>query len=42
MNNKYLNGKDLSSCFKNREIEVEGSNAFYGYENFYKYIKSRS
>lgn len=38
----YLNGKDLSSCFKSREIQVEGSNAIYGYENIYKYLGSKT
>lgn len=39
---QYLNGKDLSSCFKNREIQVEGSNALYGYENIYKFLSSKT
>ena len=32
---QFLNGKDLSSCLKNREIQVEGSNALYEYENIF-------
>ena len=39
---QYLNGKDLSSCFKDRKIKVEGSNALYGYENFYKFLSSKT
>ncbi len=39
---QYLNGKDLSSCFKSRQIQVEGSNALYGYENIYKFIGSKT
>ena len=39
---QYLNGKDLSSCLKVREIKVEGSNALYGYENFYKFLSSKT
>ena len=38
----YLNGTDLSSCFKNREIKVEGSNALYEYENIYKFLSSKN
>ena len=39
---QYLNGKDLSSCFKKREIEVEGSNTYWGYESIYKFISSKT
>ena len=39
---QYLNGKDLVSCFKNRLIEVKGSNALYDYENIYKFIGSKT
>ena len=39
---RFLNGKDLSSCFKNREIQVEGSNALYGYENIYKFLGNKT
>ena len=38
----YLNGKDLSSCFKYREIQVEGSNALYGHENIYKFLGNKT
>lgn len=38
---QFLNGKDLSSCLKNREIQVEGSNALYGYENIYKFLGNK-
>ncbi len=37
---QYLNGKDLSSCFKSRLIQVEGT--LYGYENIYKIIGSKT
>ena len=39
---QYLNGKDLSSCFKSRQIQVKGSNALSGYENIYKFIGSKT
>ena len=39
---QYLNGKDLSSCFKNIKIQVEGSNALYGYENIYKFLSGKT
>lgn len=39
---QFLNGKDLRSCFKNREIHVEGSNAVYVYENIYKFLGSKT
>lgn len=39
---QFLNGKDLSSCLKNREIQVEGSNALYGYENIYKFLGNKT
>lgn len=39
---EYLKGKDLSSCFKSREVYVEGSNALSGYENFYKFLGSKT
>ncbi len=34
----YLEGKDLSSCFRKRDVYVEGSNSLYGYENFYNFL----
>ena len=39
---QYLNGKDLSSCFKNIKIQVEGSNALYVYENIYKFLSGKT
>lgn len=39
---QFLNGKDLSSCLKNREIQVEGSNALFGYENIYKFLGNKT
>lgn len=38
---QFLEGKDFSSCFEKREIQVEGSSSFYEYENFYKFISSK-
>ena len=38
----YLNGKDLSSCFKGISIKVDGSDALYGYENIYSFISSKT
>lgn len=37
----YLNGKDLSSCFKGISIKVNGSDALYGYENIYSFISNK-
>lgn len=39
---QFLNGKDLSSCLRNREIRFEGSNALYGYENIYKFLGNKT
>lgn len=39
---QFLNGKDLSSCLKNRDIQVEGSNASFGYENIYKFLGNKT
>ena len=39
---QFLNGKDLSSCLKNRVIQVEGSNALFGYENIYKFLGNKT
>ncbi len=36
---EYLTGKDLSSCFKGRGIQVEGSNG--NYVNLYKFLGSK-
>ena len=39
---KFLKGKDLSSCFKTREIEVNNENdKFYHYENLYNFVLER-
>lgn len=38
---QYLNGKDLSSCFKLRQIWVEYSNSLYGYENIYSFLEKK-
>ena len=38
----YLNGKDLSSCFKGISVKVDGSDALYGYENIYSFISSKT
>ena len=39
---QFLNGKDLSSCLKNRDIQVKGSNALDGYENIYKFLGNKT
>ena len=38
---QFLNGKDLSSCLKDIEIQVEGSNALFEYENIYKFLGNK-
>ena len=38
----YLKGKDLSSCFENRQIQVEGNNALNHNENLYKFIVNKT
>lgn len=38
----YLIDKDLSSCFKSRPIRVEGSSTTSGYENFYKFLSTKT
>lgn len=38
---EFLNGKDLSSCFRPLDVKVEGSDSLYGYENFYSFIGSK-
>lgn len=38
----YLEGKELSSCFKNIEAQVEDNNKLYNYENIYKFISSKT
>ena len=37
----FLKGKDLSSCFKNRSYQVDGSKAYYRYENFYNFLLTK-
>ena len=39
---QYLNGKNLGSCFKSRQIKVEGSNSLYSYENLYNFINGKT
>ena len=39
---QFLNGKDLSSCLKKREIQVKGSNALDGFENIYKFLGNKT
>ena len=39
---QYLNGKDLGSCFKLREIKVERSNKVTYYENLYDFIRNKT
>lgn len=38
----YLNSKDLGSCFRLRQIQVDSSNALYGYENLYNFIGEKT
>lgn len=38
----FLSGKDLSSCFKDRKIQVVDNNALYRYENIYKFIGNKT
>ena len=38
---QFLNGKDLSSCLKNRTIMVRDSSVSYRYENIYKFFSSK-
>ena len=39
---QFLNGKDLSSCLKDIEIQVEDSNALFEYENIYKFLGNKT
>ena len=39
---QFLNGKDLSLCFKNVEIQVEDSNGIGHYEDFYKFLGNKT
>ena len=39
---QFLNGKDLSSCLKDRKIQVEGSNESYVYESIYKFLGNKT
>ena len=38
---EFLNGKDLSSCFKAKYIKVDDSNNYYNYENLYKFLSEK-
>ena len=38
----YLEGKDLSSCFENVQVKIEGSSAYLEYENLYNFILRKS
>lgn len=38
----YLKDKDLSSCFKSKNIQVEDSNKTYRYENIYRFLSSKT
>lgn len=38
---QFLNGKDLSSCFKDIEIYIKDS-TFYEYENFYEFLSNKT
>lgn len=39
---QYLKNQDLSSCFENRQIQVEDSNVLNQNENLYKFIGSKT
>ena len=39
---QYLKGKDLSSCFEDEIINIDGSNAINHNENLYKFIGSKT
>ena len=39
---QYLNGKDLNSYLKEREIKIKGSDTFYSYENIYEFVSSKT
>lgn len=38
---QFLKGKDLSSCFEQKQVRVEGSTSVYGYENLYTFINKK-
>lgn len=38
----FLDGKELSSCFKRIEVRVKGSSAYMEYENFYSFLESKT
>lgn len=38
----YLDGKELSSCFKRIEVRVKGSESYMEYENLYNYFESKT
>ena len=38
----YLEGKDLSSCFENVQVNVEGSSAYLEFENLYSFLLRKS
>ena len=39
---QYIEGKDLSSCFKNREIQIIDNDGIHVYENIYKFLSSKT
>lgn len=39
---QYLYGKDLSSCFKRRDIHIQDNDSLYSWENFYNFISSKT
>ncbi|MBR2289933.1 MAG: hypothetical protein IJ867_04895 [Clostridia bacterium] len=38
----YLEGKDLSSCFKAREVKIIGSDAYGEYQNLYQFLSNKT
>ena len=39
---QYLKGKDLSSCFRKRQIRVADEKQYYDYENIYKFLSTKT
>lgn len=39
---EYLRGKDLSSCFEEIGVKIEGKKTSFGYENFYKFLEGKT
>ena len=39
---QFLKGKDLGVCFISKQVKVEGSTAFNGFENLYNFLNSKT